>query len=238
MASDTLYVNKPGGVIVQTKAGGSVPLAYGAVVPVDQLKDHVDPSTFSDSKPRLAAADLVADAHRRAALAENGQVNSSSSPVPGNYNDLDEDTAARLVQNLAAYPEGQLAILKHEVAFKGGRQKVIDAAGEFARQHVLSFQAPEMGTVEGPLVTGTGDPTRGGVPADREALAQQIQARAARVPAPTSAESDGELKGQALDDAVDAHNAALPEDSDQRILKSASAQEKRDALAAAQQPAS
>lgn len=239
--AETLYVNKPGGVIVQLKAGGSRALAYGAVVPQDEIKDHVDVKSFSDSKARGAAPDLVAEAHRRAALAENGQVNSSSSPVPGNYNEIDEDTAARLVQNLAAYPEQQLAVLKHELAFKGGRQKVIDAAGEYAKAHLAAYTAPEMGTVDGPLVTGFSDPGAAGMVADQQAAAQRIQAQAAaQTPPPSSGNGeDGELKGQALDDAVDAHNAALPDDSPDRIAKSASAGDKRDALAkAAEQPAS
>lgn len=133
--TQTLYVNKPGGVIVQLKDGTSKHLTYGDPIP-DNLADHQDASKVADTQKRKPDADeqAVADAHRRAALAENGQVNSSSSPVPSNYSDLEEDAAVQLVANLASYPEAQAVVLRHEIAFGGNRQKVLDAAGEYARK--------------------------------------------------------------------------------------------------------
>lgn len=128
------YVNKPGGVIVHLKDGTSANLAYGDKVPEDNIADHVDIKTFSDGKARKPEVDPAVEANRRAALAENGQVNSSSSPVPGNYSELDEDAAAQLVTNLAAYPEQQATVLQHEIAFGGNRQKVVDAASDYAKE--------------------------------------------------------------------------------------------------------
>lgn len=134
--AEQLYVNKPGSVIVQMKDGTSRQLLYGDPVPVDEVADHQNPKDWADTQKRKPDADELAiqDAHRRAALSEGGQVNSSSSPVPSNYTDLDEEAASQLVANLGPYPELQAAVIKHELAFGGNRQKVIDAAGDYAKE--------------------------------------------------------------------------------------------------------
>lgn len=131
-----LYVNKPGGVIVHLKDGTATNLAYGDKVDEDALADHVDVKEFADGKQRKPDPEEleVLEAHRRAALAEGGQVNSSSSPVPGNYSDLDEDDAAQLVESLKNYPAQQAEVIKHEILFGGNRQKVLDAAGDYANK--------------------------------------------------------------------------------------------------------
>jgi hypothetical protein len=147
--ANTLYVNKPGGVIVHYTDGQSHPLDYGDVVPVDKLADYVDPSAFADERPRTTPLEvqLEAEAHRRAALTENGQINSASSPVPGNYSELDEDGAAQLVANLARFPNAQQEVVIHEILFGGSRQKVLDSATDAAligAQTQLSAKVPDI----------------------------------------------------------------------------------------------
>lgn len=164
----TLYVNKPGGVIARRQDGTGVHLAYGKEVPND-LHRAIDPTAFADETPRIdpASAALEQEAHRRAALAEGGQPNSGSSPVPGNYNELDEDGAAILVQKLEAYPEQQAQVLVHEILYMGGRKKVTDAASEYARTAALAQladvvpQLPEQteASLQNPQ-TGFGDPRK------------------------------------------------------------------------------
>src|SRR4051812_23059555 len=110
--ANQLYVNVPGSVIVHLKDGTSKHLHYGDRWP-ENVADYVDPKQFADTTPRRPETmneELARDAHRRAAQAENGQVNSSSSPVPGNYAELDEDAAAQLVANLVAYPGSQALV--------------------------------------------------------------------------------------------------------------------------------
>jgi hypothetical protein len=183
--AETLYVNKPGGVIAHQTDGTSVNLKYGDRVPVDDLADYVDPKTFADGKQRVAVDAAEADAHRRAAIeAEAGQVNSSSSPVPSNYSELDEDAAAQFVEQLAAYPGQQSEVVRHEILFGGNRQKVIDAAGEYAK-HAASARIDAAGDERTDLADIDADADRedlGGDPlqgTDREAVAERIQERAA-----------------------------------------------------------
>jgi hypothetical protein len=128
------YVNKPGGVIVHMKDGSSEGLSYGDPIP-DGIADYVDVSSFSDDVPRRIDADeqQVRDAKQRAALADSGQPNSSSSPVPSNYPDLDEDTVVQIVRNLEGYPGSQAAILLHEKLYGEGRQRIFDAASDAGR---------------------------------------------------------------------------------------------------------
>lgn len=183
--AETLYVNKPGGVIAHLQDGTSKNLKYGDRVPTDELADYVDPKTFADGKQRVAVQDLEAEAHRRAAIeAEAGQVNSSSSPVPSNYSELDEDAAAQFVEQLAAYPGQQSEVVRHEILFGGNRQKVIDAAGEYAK-HAAQARIDAAGEertevqeydTDADVEDLGGDPLQG---TDREAAAARIQERAA-----------------------------------------------------------
>lgn len=182
-----LYVNRPGGVLAKFKDGEVKQLKYGDPVDVDRLADHVDPRRFADTTQRVASASPELDAHRRAALAENGQVNSSSSTIPGNYLELDEDTAAQLVSNLGNRPEEQAALVKHEILFGGNRRKVIDAAGDYARDFALAALggSPNKEVLETgmPESASAGVPTRGlGDPdqfRDDKRAADAMQARAA-----------------------------------------------------------
>ncbi len=195
-----LYVNMPGGVIAKLADGTSESFKYGDPVSASMFAEHVNVTTFADGRPRVAVESQELDAHRRVALAENGQINSSSSPVPGNYSDLDEDGAAQLMRNLARFPEQQVAILKHEILFGGNRQKVMDAAGASAQVAVAMQLAaiPEaaavMGTAVGDSVAPLGDPDMGGFARDDDEAATRMQERHAaqlrRTPPPMSAGDD------------------------------------------------
>lgn len=145
------YVKLPGSAIAHRKDGTGIHLLYGQKVPLEELSDaslanlhRFADTTFRgvDSDPNLEAA-----AHARTALANAGQVNSGSSPVPGNYAELDEDTAARLVANMELYPQSQAQVLIHEKLFHGGRQKVIDAAS-YAAQVSCDLQIEAAGALQ------------------------------------------------------------------------------------------
>lgn len=177
MAPETLYENRPGGTIVQLRGGGSEHARYG-----QEYTGQFDPANLSeatreglsahtDGTPRHSAEDaqlaLARDAHRRTALqAEAGQPNSSQSPVPGNYGELDEDAAALLVMNLVRYPEQQASVVMHEILYGGNRRKVIDAGGEYAHiaaqariAGLLASQEPKTGQKpDVPPPVNPGDP--------------------------------------------------------------------------------
>lgn len=204
--ADQLYVNKPGGVIVHFKDGTSHNLSYGDPVPADEVADYVDVKTFADGQKRKPdAVELqVMESHRRAALAENGQVNSSSSPVPSNYSDLDEDGAAQLVANLEPYPDLQAAVIKHELAFGGNRQKVIDAASDYAKETAGLLIDGEPDTVKDP--TGAALLDEPPVIPHPDPFLVQERLRAGQTAAGTTATPDDidALSGKELDEAVEA----------------------------------
>lgn len=212
----TLYVNKPGGVIAKLKDGTAESFKYGDPVSADQFADHVDVKSFADGRQRVAVDSQELDAHRRAALTENGQVNSSSSPVPGNYAELDEDGAAQLMSNLARFPEMQAAILKHEILFGGNRQKVMDAAGDSAKIAVgmqlaaIPETAKTMGDVTGQPVAAPGDPDVGGFNRDDATAAKRAQEQHAaqlQTPPPTS-DSTETTEGRTNDGSTNASEGA------------------------------
>lgn len=202
MATETLYVNKPGGVVVHLQDGRSKGLAYGDPVPgfgapgEDTLADYQDPTKFADPTPRRVGDDdaMLRAAHERAAFAENGQVHAGSSPIPSNYANLDEDAAAQFVRNLERYPEAQAKVLIHERLYAGGRQKVQDAATDGARISAevqlaeLATPATAVGSTA-PGFTGYGDPDKhpGGTDATAGIVAAaDLAAQSLRTPAPTS----------------------------------------------------
>lgn len=203
--ADKLYVNKPGGVIVHMKDGTSKSLTYGDPIPdgdepSEQVADYVNIKTFADKTKRKPDAEeiQIQEAHRRAALSENGQVNSSSSPVPGNYSELDEDAASQLVSNLAAYPEQQASVVQHEL-LNENRQKVIDAAGDYAKaaagvrndalsENTLDNQGEAL--LEQPPVVAPPDPyTRpeGLTPEQEKEAVAALEAAGTQTPAPSGA---------------------------------------------------
>lgn len=143
-----LYVSKPGGVIVHLSDGSQEHLQYGDIVDVDNLAEyqHEHLAPFTDDKPRdVSAASLeqqntLKQANANAARADQGQVNSTSDPVPGNYAELDEDEAVALVNSLDPFPSIQARIGLHE-AVNYGRQKVIDALSDVAKAELDDLQA-------------------------------------------------------------------------------------------------
>lgn len=221
---NTLYVNKPGGVIAKLKDGTAESFKYGDPVSDDQFADHVDVRSFADGRQRVAVESAELEAHRRAALTENGQVNSSSSPVPGNYAELDEDGAAQLMSNLARFPEMQAALLQHEILFGGNRQKVLDASAKSAQVSVamrlgaIPEAAKAMGDVSGEPVTSPGDPFTGGMNRDDESIAKVQQERHAaqlpKTPPPTS-DSTETVAGRTNDGSSNASDAATATSWDQ-----------------------
>lgn len=202
--ANQLYVNKPGGVVVHFKDGTSHNLQYGDPVPADEVADYVDISTFADGQKRKPdASELqVMESHRRAALAENGQVNSSSSPVPSNYSDLDEDGATQLVANLEPYPDLQAAVIKHEVAFGGNRQKVIDAATDYARDTAGLLIKQEPDTVKDPTGAALLDEPPVIPHPDPYLVQQRLQAGQTAAGA-TETDAIDALSGKELDQAVE-----------------------------------
>lgn len=125
------YVKLPGGVILHMKDGTSGYLGYGQPVDESQVAEHQleGLDQFTDGTPRVAdfERDQELDAIRRTAEAEAGHPGSSSSPVPGNYSELDEEDAANLVRHLSVDPGQQATVIVHEL-LHGARLKVIDAA--------------------------------------------------------------------------------------------------------------
>lgn len=191
---DTLFVNKPGGVIARLNDGTSTHLTYGTKVP-DNLASFVDTSTFADTEDRhLDDGDIQRerDAHERAALTEGGQLGSSSSPIPANYTDLDEDAAAQFIEKLANYPAQQAVVLKHERLYGGNRKKVIDAAGQYAQIASETSDEP-IKAIGGVSVVPGPDPLREG----NEDKVQQAALK--EVPPPSNANNDDKLTGEALD---------------------------------------
>lgn len=149
------YITHPGGVILDLDDGSKYHAPYGA--DLDNLGEgrvmagHQEQyaSRWSDGEKRTnPVADQMAAAHRRAALAENGQPNSTSSPVPGNYSELDEAGAVAVVRALENYPHAQAAILVHERVNKG-RRIVEDAGSELARA-IAAEQIENLEGVVGP----------------------------------------------------------------------------------------
>lgn len=199
MATETAErrsVKLPGGVIAHLEGGSSVTLRYGDSIP-DNLASYVDPNTFSDTAPRTNPRSQELEAHRRAALTENGQLNSSSSVVPGNYSDLDEDAASRLMSNLAIRPAAQVALAKYEILFGGNRQKVLDACSDSALIEAnmeiedLDRKAliPSGATTE-PTAGSLGDP-------DLQSPEQAARLRAASLKTPAPAEAPDRVSATA-----------------------------------------
>jgi hypothetical protein len=132
-------VNRPGGVILHHKDGSAEYYAYGARVPFDELAEHQKKNLghFTDQEDRsvyLPSEQVVKEAHIRAAFADSGQVNSTSDPVPSNYNELGEEDAAQLVIAMQNEPGVQARLLLHERVHGGSRRMVIDAGSPEAKQ--------------------------------------------------------------------------------------------------------
>lgn len=132
MADNTLYIDRPGGVILHHKSGEGVSYDYGQQVDLDDLseaqKNHIHRFTSTerpdDSPP--PPGDTALDS----AMITAGQPNSTASPVPGNYNELTDEQAVRLVRSMRD-PRRQAVVVAHEMANKN-RRKVVAAASQDA----------------------------------------------------------------------------------------------------------
>lgn len=133
MASKTVYVKKPGGVIAPLANGDTKHFAYGDAVDLNALSDtgrkHV--SRVTTTKKLKEDAPAPTDNSLQAAMADATNVNTTASAVPGNYRDLSEDDAIRLIQ-MVRDPKAQAEIVAFEMANEG-RSKVINAASEDVR---------------------------------------------------------------------------------------------------------
>lgn len=132
-------VKHPGGVILHLKGGSSEHFAYGREVEPDALTDHQRERLhlFTDDKDRSAYTveqETNRQANRNAIFADGGQPNSTSDPVPGNYDSLTEDEAAQLMLALSNEPHVQARLVLHERVHCGSRQSVVDAATDEAKQ--------------------------------------------------------------------------------------------------------
>lgn len=129
----SLYISKPGGAILAHEDGEHVNYQYGQKVDLDVLsaaqRNHL--SHVTQAKAPEDAPPQPSDANLRAAQIEAAQVNTTASPVPGNYDELSEDQAVRLI-GVVTDPSAQSAIVAYEMAHQG-REKVIAAATDDAR---------------------------------------------------------------------------------------------------------
>lgn len=125
-------VKHPGGVILHHADGISEYYAYGSEVDPDQLADYQRDTLgqYTDDNDRTAYQ-VERQAHKNAAFADSGQINSTSDPVPGNYGDLSEEEAAQLVMAINDQ-QVQARLLLHERLHGGSRQMVIDAGSPLA----------------------------------------------------------------------------------------------------------
>lgn len=153
MSSSTRYVNKPGGVLVHLDDGTVQHVPYGNPLPKNMSDGQAAVadrfSSTSSPKPESdVRAEVAARAQENAALAEGGQVGSSSSPVPGNYSELDTPGASRFVASLSNFPKEQAAVVVHEM-LNANRHEVVDAAGDEAKEiaEALIEQAGAEGVV-------------------------------------------------------------------------------------------
>jgi hypothetical protein len=131
----TKYVSHPGGLILHMEDGSQGTFDYGAPVEVDLLAEYQrsTPYLVDTERSENPVADLERQAHREAAFADLGQVNSTGQTVPANFDDLDEDTAMALVRVLSAYPEQQAAFYVHE-KLNQGREKVLASVSDEAKE--------------------------------------------------------------------------------------------------------
>lgn len=223
-----VYVNQPGGIIVQMKNGESKGFTYGQEIPTDEVADHVDLSGFADNQRRNTGLDeqLVRESHERAALAEarsGGQATTGQTPVPSNYDELEEDGAVRVVQALARVPESQAAVLVHEIVYCGGRQKVLDAATNYARisaQVQIEAEVQSVRNVNSlagaPSIVPLGDPDiLPGSEAQTKAFTERADALAAqlqgRTPPPTTRAGDTLVRDPQNPDATATNPTPAPE---------------------------
>lgn len=135
----TRYVNKPGGLIIHLLDGTAEYRAYGHPIHPDECAEHQREflDGFTDDEPNAETPDQQSEAVRvanaNAARADSGQVNSTSSPIPGNYHDLSEEDVLALFRAAEQFPGIQAALYIHEKA-NLGRKKVLDGVRPEAKE--------------------------------------------------------------------------------------------------------
>jgi hypothetical protein len=129
-----VYINVPGGAILNMADGESVVHAYGQEVDVEAVTDGQREHLPAITTTRRPTGEVPGpqEAQLAAALADAGQINSTSSPIPGNYGELTEDQAVRFIQSVDD-ASSQSVIIAFEIG-NLNRQKVIDAAPRAARE--------------------------------------------------------------------------------------------------------
>lgn len=135
MAESKNIVKHPGGVILHLQDGSAEYFGYGTEVDEDRLADYQKDTlgNYTDDKDRSGyRRDQETAAHKNAAFADSGQINSTSDPVPGNYGELSEEDAAQLLLAMQGDPQIQARLLLHERVACGSRQMVIDAGSPLA----------------------------------------------------------------------------------------------------------
>jgi hypothetical protein len=135
--ANTVYIDKPGGVLLHHEDGQVKYAEYGEEIDPSILTDYQRKTlkqVTSDSPRSESPGDRqVKEAHRAAVDADLGQVNSTTSPIPSNYHELDEDGAIALINALKGFPSVQAKIALYErVNF--GREKVLDAVSDEAQE--------------------------------------------------------------------------------------------------------
>lgn len=156
MSQKTLYISKPGGALLQHKDGETVSYDYGQVVDLEVLSsaqlNHLAHVTTTDTP--AASPPQPNDAQLDAAMAEAGAVNTTASPVPGNYGELSEDQAVRLVQSVRD-PAAQAVLIAYEMAH-ANRGKVVAAVPDEVqneasiRQVVAEFEQDQIAAAPQP----------------------------------------------------------------------------------------
>lgn len=191
--SSTLYIKDPGGAILAHADGEHVNYTYGQRIDLTVLsaaqKNHL--GHISTTKKPAQAPPSPGDANLNAALIEANNVNTTASPIPGNYSELDEDQAVRLISNVRD-PQVQAVLIAFEMSTLN-REKVIAAADDEVRNEaevraiVAEYEAEQANTA-GEAPSGVPAEPVGATPADTVPVAPPIPGAAAHraTPPPTS----------------------------------------------------
>lgn len=133
MAESTLYINKPGGVVIHEVSGESVTYPYGKEVDLSVIREEqlqylpgVTSTTRPPDAPQPEEIDSITASMERAGVERD-----TGSAVPDNYDSLGEDEAVRLVQSMPK--DKQAEIVAYEMANKA-RLRVRDAADNDAQE--------------------------------------------------------------------------------------------------------
>lgn len=163
------YITRQGSVSLQHKDGTSPLYRYGDPVDFNLLTDaqleHIDALTGDDPavKNEKSLAEQVQasqtfdnPAEFRAIMAEMGQPNSTSSPVPANYDELDAEERARFIEVLSSHPTSQAVVIAHEIQH-GNDKGVLDAAPKGVTTLAKRYLEGQEAAIHGPDVSVPGE---------------------------------------------------------------------------------